>query len=60
MTESTGSTLVHELIYVGVGDGFYSANPEAMTDQQDINITLAEIYDGCSNLDQCHDDLCTS
>jgi len=48
------------LIYVGVGDGFYSANPEAMTDQQDINITLAEIYDGCSNLDQCHDDLCTS
>jgi MYXO-CTERM domain-containing protein len=42
-----GTTKVNELIYIGVGDGFFSFEPDAMTDQEDINITLGDILAGC-------------
>ncbi|MDG2381050.1 MAG: hypothetical protein P8N76_05210 [Pirellulaceae bacterium] len=48
-----GTDLVNEFIYVGIGDGFYSSEPTAMTDQDDINITLADIYDGCADPNGC-------
>lgn len=48
-----GTMPVNELVYVGVGDGFFSSEPDAMTDQQDINITLSDIYAGCSDPEGC-------
>lgn len=42
-----GSTLVNELIYVGVGDGFLSSEPDSINGQDDINTTLADILAGC-------------
>ncbi|MCP4189931.1 MAG: PEP-CTERM sorting domain-containing protein [Planctomycetaceae bacterium] len=48
-----GTDLVNEFIYVGIGDGFYSSEPTALTDQDDINITLADIYDGCADPKGC-------
>ena len=36
-----GTTLIDELIYVGVGTGYFSDNPAANTDQEDIDLTLA-------------------
>ncbi len=41
------STLVNELIYVGVGDGFYADEPGPWTDQEQIDITQADILAGC-------------
>ena len=38
---------VHELIYVGVGDGFYSEEP-GLEGQDDINQTLADIMASCA------------
>ncbi|MEZ6118016.1 MAG: VPLPA-CTERM sorting domain-containing protein [Pirellulaceae bacterium] len=47
-----GTSLINELVYVGVGDGFYSFNSAAASDQDDINQTLAQIFgadcDGCN------------
>lgn len=42
-----GSLLVDELYYVGVGEGFLSENQAALTDQADIDLTLAAIFAGC-------------
>ncbi len=53
----SGSLLVNELIYVGVGDGFLSDNPEALSDQADINLTLADIMAGCGDPTGCLVDL---
>ncbi len=42
-----GSREVNELIYVGVGDGFFSENPMAPNNQADIDLTLAELQAAC-------------
>jgi hypothetical protein len=52
-----GTMPVNELIYVGVGDGFLSDEPGALTDQDDINMTLADIYAGCGDPTGCLVDL---
>jgi hypothetical protein len=52
-----GTMPVNELIYVGVGDGFLSDEPGALTDQDDINMTLADIYAGCGDPSGCLVDL---
>jgi hypothetical protein len=46
-----GTNLVHELLYVGVGEGFPSDNPGAPNDQADIDETLATIFAGCDGCD---------
>ena len=43
-----GSTLVDELIYVGVGDGFFSEEPAPANDQADIDATLRSLLANCS------------
>jgi hypothetical protein len=48
-----GSTLINELIYVGVGDGFYVAEPGMLTDQEQIDITIEDILAGCSDPTGC-------
>ena len=48
-----GTTLVNELIYVGVGDGFYAAEPGMLTDQEQIDITIADLLAGCSDPTGC-------
>lgn len=48
-----GTMKVNELVYVGVGDGFFSLEPEAATDQEDIDITLADIAAGCTDPEGC-------
>lgn len=48
-----GSTPVNELIYVGVGDGFYAAEPGAMTGQEQIDVTLQDILASCSDPAGC-------
>lgn len=52
-----GTTPVNELLYVGVGDGFFSSEPAAISDQDDINITLADILAGCGDPSGCLVDL---
>ena len=42
-----GTTPVHELMYVGVGDGFLSDEPGAIDDQDDINTTFRDLMLGC-------------
>ena len=49
----SGATLVNELIYVGVGDGFYASEPGPLTDQEQIDITLSDILAGCSDPGGC-------
>lgn len=43
-----GTLPVNELIYVGVGDGFFSEEPGPVTDQGDINTTLRDLLAGCA------------
>jgi hypothetical protein len=43
-----GTLPVNELIYVGIGDGFYSNEPTPVTDQGDINTTLRDLLAGCA------------
>jgi len=50
-TSGAGTNVVHELLYVGVGTGFDSDNTGALTDQEDINSTLAAVYSGCNGCD---------
>lgn len=41
----SGALAVNELIYVGVGDGFFSQEPGSLNDQADINATLTDLVD---------------
>lgn len=52
-----GTTKVNELVYVGVGDGFFVDEPGALTDQQEIDITLGDILAGCAEPWGCLVDL---
>ena len=38
-----GSLAINELVYVGIGDGFFSNEPGAADNQSDINTTLRDI-----------------
>ncbi len=51
-----GSTLIDELIYVGVGDGFFSEEPAPINNQADINATLRGLLADCKP-DGCDFDL---
>jgi hypothetical protein len=48
-----GTMKVNEFVYVGVGDGFFSMEPGAATDQEDINITISDILAGCGDPSGC-------
>ncbi len=52
-----GTTMVNELIYVGVGDGFYASEPGMLTDQEQIDITVADLLAGCSDPTGCFVDV---
>ncbi len=43
----TGVIRVHELLYVGVGEGFFSQEPNPASDQDDINETLRSLLQSC-------------
>lgn len=49
ITSGPGTTPVNELMYVGVGDGFFSSEPEAADDQADIDATLRSILTTCAD-----------
>ena len=51
----SGSLPIDELVYVGIGDGFFSEEPAPVSDQADINATLRSLLDNCS--DVCEIDL---
>ncbi|MCA9166718.1 MAG: PEP-CTERM sorting domain-containing protein [Planctomycetales bacterium] len=53
----SGSTPVNELIYIGVGDGFFASEPGAPSFQDEIDMTLSDIYLGCGHPQGCEFDL---
>jgi hypothetical protein len=53
ITSGLGTQRVHELIYVGVGDGILSDDPLASSDQADIDQTLAAVMAGCGDPQAC-------
>lgn len=53
ITSGPGSQLVNQLIYVGVGDGFYASEPGPLTDQEQIDITISDLLAGCSDPTGC-------
>ncbi len=53
ITGGPGTQRVHELAYVGVGDGFHAFDPQAPNDQADIDETLAGLIAGCEDPHDC-------
>ncbi|MCA9152456.1 MAG: PEP-CTERM sorting domain-containing protein [Planctomycetales bacterium] len=43
----SGTWEVDEFMYVGIGDGFFSSEPGALNDQDDLNRTLRDLIGGC-------------
>ena len=52
-----GTTPVNELIYIGVGDGFFASEPSALNPQDEIDTTLSDIYLGCGHPTGCSFDI---
>jgi hypothetical protein len=53
ITSGPGSQLVNELVYVGVGDGFFAEEPGSLTGQEQIDITINDLLSGCSDPTGC-------